>query len=133
MNRPYDANEVFVTGTFDDWGKTVQLDRIGDGFEKEVPLPTTDEKVHYKVRPLLNALHMAFRHLDLLALGLVLFFSTTITSSDGPLDRARAAVLIIASAMTLPPGTDVMSPPVGEGVPPPLRLTVFPPNYKTLL
>ncbi|PWY92589.1 hypothetical protein BO70DRAFT_391984 [Aspergillus heteromorphus CBS 117.55] len=45
---PYDANEVFVTGTFDDWGKTVRLDRIGDGFEKEVSLPPTDEKVLYK-------------------------------------------------------------------------------------
>ncbi|XRM48468.1 Cruciform DNA binding protein [Aspergillus tubingensis] len=45
---PYNANEVFVTGTFDDWGKTVKLDRVGDVFEKEVPLPVTDEKVHYK-------------------------------------------------------------------------------------
>ncbi|PYI07449.1 hypothetical protein BO78DRAFT_396320 [Aspergillus sclerotiicarbonarius CBS 121057] len=47
---PYNANEVFVTGTFDDWGKTVQLDRIGDGdgFEKEVSLPATDEKIQYK-------------------------------------------------------------------------------------
>ncbi|RAK99811.1 carbohydrate-binding module family 48 protein [Aspergillus ibericus CBS 121593] len=45
---PYSASEVFVTGTFDDWGKTVQLDRIGDGFEKEVSLPATDEKIHYK-------------------------------------------------------------------------------------
>ncbi|PWY72878.1 hypothetical protein BO83DRAFT_42167 [Aspergillus eucalypticola CBS 122712] len=47
---PYSANEVFVTGTFDDWGKTVKLDRVGDVFEKEVPLPVTDEKVHYKSR-----------------------------------------------------------------------------------
>ncbi|GKZ30399.1 hypothetical protein AbraIFM66950_008969 [Aspergillus brasiliensis] len=45
---PYNANEVFVTGTFDDWGKTVKLDRVGDVFEKEVSLPVTDEKVHYK-------------------------------------------------------------------------------------
>jgi hypothetical protein len=44
--RPYDANEVFVTGTFDDWGKTVKLDRVDDGFAKEVSLPI--EKVHYK-------------------------------------------------------------------------------------
>ncbi|KAJ5683913.1 uncharacterized protein N7477_000258 [Penicillium maclennaniae] len=43
---PYDANEVFVTGTFDDWGKTVKLDRVSDGFAKEVSLPI--EKVHYK-------------------------------------------------------------------------------------
>lgn len=47
--RPYNGNEVFVTGTFDDWGKTVQLDRNGDVFEKTVSLPDTDEKIQYKV------------------------------------------------------------------------------------
>jgi hypothetical protein len=47
--RPYKANEVFVTGTFDDWGKTVQLEKKGDIFEKEVPLPTTTGKIEYKV------------------------------------------------------------------------------------
>lgn len=47
--RPYNANEVFVTGTFDDWGKTVKLDRKGDAFEKEVHLPSTHENVYYKV------------------------------------------------------------------------------------
>lgn len=47
--RPYNANEVFVTGTFDDWGKTVRLDRTGDVFEKEVRLPAIGDKVHYKV------------------------------------------------------------------------------------
>ncbi|EAW09574.1 carbohydrate-binding module family 48 protein [Aspergillus clavatus NRRL 1] len=45
---PYPANEVFVTGTFDDWGKTVKLDRNGDIFEKEVHQLATDEKIHYK-------------------------------------------------------------------------------------
>ncbi|OJJ85743.1 carbohydrate-binding module family 48 protein [Aspergillus glaucus CBS 516.65] len=45
---PYNGNEVFVTGTFDDWGKTVQLDRNGDVFEKTVSLPDTDEKIQYK-------------------------------------------------------------------------------------
>ncbi|KAJ5135294.1 uncharacterized protein N7515_004572 [Penicillium bovifimosum] len=45
--RPYNASEVFVTGTFDDWGKTVKLDRVGDIFVKEVTLPSS-EKVHYK-------------------------------------------------------------------------------------
>ncbi|GES58341.1 N-terminal Early set domain protein [Aspergillus terreus] len=45
---PHAADEVFVTGTFDDWGKTVRLDRKGDVFEKEVQLPTTDEKIQYK-------------------------------------------------------------------------------------
>lgn len=46
--RPYNANEVFVTGTFDDWGKTVRLDRVGDIFSKEVSLPA-GEKIYYKV------------------------------------------------------------------------------------
>ncbi|GFF57443.1 hypothetical protein IFM61606_07851 [Aspergillus udagawae] len=45
---PHPANEVFVTGSFDDWGKTVKLDRKGDVFTKEVQLPSADEKVHYK-------------------------------------------------------------------------------------
>ncbi|KAE8156659.1 hypothetical protein BDV40DRAFT_280573 [Aspergillus tamarii] len=45
---PHHADEVFVTGTFDDWGKTVRLDRKGDVFEKEVPLPAAEEKLHYK-------------------------------------------------------------------------------------
>jgi len=39
---------VFVTGTFDDWGKTVKLDRVGDIFAKEVSLPIGEE-VQYKV------------------------------------------------------------------------------------
>jgi len=37
-----------VTGTFDDWGKTVQLEKKGDVFEKTVSLPTRDH-VLYKV------------------------------------------------------------------------------------
>ncbi|PYH43550.1 carbohydrate-binding module family 48 protein [Aspergillus saccharolyticus JOP 1030-1] len=45
---PYNANEVYVTGTFDDWGKTVRLDRNGDVFEKEVELPASEEKIQYK-------------------------------------------------------------------------------------
>lgn len=49
FGRPHAANEVFVTGTFDDWGKTVRLDRYGDIFEKTVSLPETDEKIQYKV------------------------------------------------------------------------------------
>lgn len=41
---------MYVTGTFDDWGKTVQLEREGDIFAKKVSLPVTGEKVQYKVR-----------------------------------------------------------------------------------
>lgn len=46
--RPYNASEVFVTGTFDDWGKTVKLDRVGDTFLKKVTISPV-QKVHYKV------------------------------------------------------------------------------------
>lgn len=48
--RPHDANEVYVTGTFDDWGKTIRLDKKGDFFEKEVQLSPPEDKLHYKVR-----------------------------------------------------------------------------------
>jgi hypothetical protein len=41
---------VYVTGTFDDWGKTVKLEKKGDVYEKEVQLLKSDEKVYYKVR-----------------------------------------------------------------------------------
>ncbi|KAJ5434203.1 Immunoglobulin E-set [Penicillium cf. griseofulvum] len=44
---PGNASEVFVTGTFDDWGKTVKLDRVGDIFVKEVTISPV-QKVHYK-------------------------------------------------------------------------------------
>lgn len=49
FTRTHPASEVYVTGTFDDWGKTVKLDKKGDAFEKLVTLPKTDEKVFYKV------------------------------------------------------------------------------------
>ncbi|OQE41063.1 hypothetical protein PENCOP_c005G03209 [Penicillium coprophilum] len=44
---PHSASEVFVTGTFDDWGKTVKLDRVGDIFIKEVTISPV-QKVQYK-------------------------------------------------------------------------------------
>lgn len=40
---------MFVTGTFDDWAKSVQLEKKGDVFEKEVHIPKADEKIYYKV------------------------------------------------------------------------------------
>ncbi|ETI25140.1 hypothetical protein G647_04512 [Cladophialophora carrionii CBS 160.54] len=42
------ANDVHVTGTFDDWGKSVQLDKVGDIWQKDVELPKADEKILYK-------------------------------------------------------------------------------------
>lgn len=38
-----------MTGTFDNWGKTVQLDKKdGTLFEKHVQLPEAGEKIYYK-------------------------------------------------------------------------------------
>lgn len=45
---PHPAEEVYVTGTFDNWEKTEQLDRVGDIFEKKVTLPVASEKIYYK-------------------------------------------------------------------------------------
>ena len=45
------AKEVFVTGTFDSWGKSVKLDEKDGGLhEKEVTLPKSEDKILYKVR-----------------------------------------------------------------------------------
>ena len=48
--RPHpEANEVYVTGTFDDWGQTEKLNKVGATFEKEVRLPDASVKILYKV------------------------------------------------------------------------------------
>jgi hypothetical protein len=39
-----------VTGTFDNWSKSEQLEKVGDHFEKTVTLPETSESILYKVR-----------------------------------------------------------------------------------
>lgn len=46
--REHDADDVYVTGTFDDWKKTVQLEKEGGIFKKTVELPKV--KTQYKVR-----------------------------------------------------------------------------------
>ena len=47
--RPHpEANDVHVTGTFDDWSKSVKLDKVGDTWEKDVELAKADEKILYK-------------------------------------------------------------------------------------
>jgi len=48
--REHPSDEVFVTGTFDNWSKSVKLDRDGTAHEKTVDLPKSDEKILYKVR-----------------------------------------------------------------------------------
>ena len=46
-----------MTGTFDDWSKSVKLEKKrGNLHEKMVELPRAEEKIHYKVRSLLSAL-----------------------------------------------------------------------------
>jgi hypothetical protein len=47
------AEEVYVTGTFDNWTKSVKLDKNGDLFSKSVDLGNATEKIYYKVRRLL--------------------------------------------------------------------------------
>lgn len=39
---------MYVTGTFDNWEKTEQLEKKGDIFEKKVKLPVATEKIYYK-------------------------------------------------------------------------------------
>ncbi|KAB8301162.1 hypothetical protein EYC80_003059 [Monilinia laxa] len=42
------AEEVFVTGTFDNWSKSEKLERVGDVFKKDVQLANAGEKIYYK-------------------------------------------------------------------------------------
>jgi hypothetical protein len=48
VHREHAANEVLVTGTFDDWQKTVRLENHDGVFKKSVELPKTHTQ--YKVR-----------------------------------------------------------------------------------
>lgn len=49
FDRPHpNANDVHVTGTFDDWSKSEQLNKVGDTWEKEVDLSEVDKKILYK-------------------------------------------------------------------------------------
>lgn len=50
VSRPHAGEQVYVTGTFDDWTKSIKLDKVGDVFEKEVTFPDKGEKIYYKVR-----------------------------------------------------------------------------------
>lgn len=47
--REHPAEEVFVTGTFDNWSKSEKLERVGDVFKKDVQLANAGEKIYYKV------------------------------------------------------------------------------------
>lgn len=46
-----DAEEVYVTGTFDNWSKSAKLEKSASGvLEKEIVVPM-NEKITYKVIP----------------------------------------------------------------------------------
>ncbi|KAH8902405.1 hypothetical protein BR93DRAFT_920569 [Coniochaeta sp. PMI_546] len=45
---PHAAEEVYVTGTFDNWSKSEKLEKVGDHFEKTVTLPETGDSIFYK-------------------------------------------------------------------------------------
>ncbi len=49
-HRDHPATDVHVTGTFDDWGETIRLEKKdGNRFEKLVELPDAEQKIYYKV------------------------------------------------------------------------------------
>lgn len=49
-HRNHPAQEVYVTGDFDNWSKSVKLDKNGDSFRKTITLPGEESRIHYKVR-----------------------------------------------------------------------------------
>ncbi|KAM4065961.1 glycogen recognition site of AMP-activated kinase [Hirsutella rhossiliensis] len=44
----HDAEEAFVTGTFDNWRKSIRLEKKNGVFQKTVPLDDTTDKIYYK-------------------------------------------------------------------------------------
>ncbi|PHH84484.1 hypothetical protein CDD83_1865 [Cordyceps sp. RAO-2017] len=44
----HDAEEAFVTGTFDHWRKSVRLERKNGVFQKTVQLDEAADKIYYK-------------------------------------------------------------------------------------
>lgn len=42
-----------MTGTFDNWTKSEQLEKVGDVFQKTIKISDGSKKVHYKVGKLL--------------------------------------------------------------------------------
>lgn len=47
--RNHPAQEVYVTGDFDNWSKSIKLDKNGDSFHKTVTIPGEESRIHYKV------------------------------------------------------------------------------------
>lgn len=50
VSREHDAEEAFVTGTFDSWSKSVRLEKKNGIFQKTVHLDDSADKIYYKVR-----------------------------------------------------------------------------------
>lgn len=48
--REHPAEDVYVTGTFDNWSKSEKLVKDGDIFQKTVELEDASSKIYYKVR-----------------------------------------------------------------------------------
>ncbi|GAB1316233.1 Cruciform DNA binding protein [Madurella fahalii] len=44
----HDAEEVYVTGTFDNWSKSEKLEKVGQVFQKTVALPDDSNPIYYK-------------------------------------------------------------------------------------
>jgi hypothetical protein len=38
-----------VTGDFDNWSKSIKLDKSGNSFHKTVTIPGEESRIHYKV------------------------------------------------------------------------------------
>ncbi|THW71904.1 hypothetical protein D6D19_06983 [Aureobasidium pullulans] len=47
-DRDHPAQEVYVTGDFDNWSKSIKLNKNGDSFHKTVTIPGEEHRVHYK-------------------------------------------------------------------------------------
>lgn len=49
-HREHPAEEAYVTGTFDNWQKTVKLEKSDGVFQKTVDIAHPSHKIYYKVR-----------------------------------------------------------------------------------
>ncbi|KAF5674344.1 5' amp-activated kinase subunit beta-2 [Fusarium heterosporum] len=62
FNWEHPADEVYVTGTFDNWTKSVQLEKEGNVFSKTVDLKEPEGKIYYKLPLFFSAstLHLPY-------------------------------------------------------------------------
>lgn len=86
--RAHPAEEVYVTGTFDNWSKSEKMAKVGDSFEKSVELPDTSEKIYYKVGAASHFVSFCLNHLRLSAC----FAPTSPLTMPGPAPRSPCAI-----------------------------------------